>query len=223
MRCPRVAARHCHSRAAWASACRHYDRRARCIAGSAQATPGNARWLSHEAWPRLSLGMNSPIGTEPWWDAERRARSALRAPHPKGAEVGYASVGVPLPCFLPFLHSWLEAQIVRIPASTAGILWRRSVRRAEKFSSRDDDSGADRIARTRLLFHLSPRAGRGRASEAREGEGALPRILSFAATLTLAGTPPHPTLSPHAGRGSAMHRENGKCHYWPLPHCDIGG
>src|SRR3984957_4915691 len=39
--------------------------------------------LCHEAWPRLSLGMNSPIGTEPWWDAERRARSALRAPHPK--------------------------------------------------------------------------------------------------------------------------------------------
>jgi len=61
------------------------------------------RKVCHEAWPRLSLGMNSPNGTEPWWDAERRARSALRAPHPKGAEVGYASVGVPLPCFL-FLH-----------------------------------------------------------------------------------------------------------------------
>ena len=60
--------------------------------------------VCHEAWPRLSLGMNSPIGTEPWWDAERRARSALRAPHPKGAEVGYASVGVPLPCFFPLLH-----------------------------------------------------------------------------------------------------------------------
>ena len=60
--------------------------------------------VCHEAWPRLSLGMNSPNGTEPWWDAERRARSALRAPHPKGAEVGYASVGVPLPCFFPFLH-----------------------------------------------------------------------------------------------------------------------
>ena len=45
-----------------------------------------------------------PIGREPRWDAERRARSALRAPHPKGAEVGYASVGVPLPCFFPFVH-----------------------------------------------------------------------------------------------------------------------
>ena len=45
------------------------------------------RKVCHEAWPRLSLGMNSPNGREPWWDAERRARSALRAPHPKGAEV----------------------------------------------------------------------------------------------------------------------------------------
>src|ERR1700722_2475714 len=108
--------------------------------------------LCHEAWPRLSLGMNSPIGTEPWWDAERRARSALRAPHPKGAEVGYASVGVRLLCFFPFLHSWLEARIVRIPVSTAGVLWRRSVRRAERFvalfDARDDGSGANRIART---------------------------------------------------------------------------
>jgi hypothetical protein len=31
----------------------------------------------------LSLGMNSPIGTEPWWNAEWRARFAKRAPHRK--------------------------------------------------------------------------------------------------------------------------------------------
>ena len=31
------------------------------------------------------------------------------------------------------LKTWLKAQIVRLPATTAGILWRRSVRRAEKF------------------------------------------------------------------------------------------
>src|ERR1700691_1190983 len=37
--------------------------------------------VCHEAWPRLSLGMNSPIGTEPWWNAEWRARFAKRAPH----------------------------------------------------------------------------------------------------------------------------------------------
>jgi hypothetical protein len=36
--------------------------------------------VCHEAWPRLSLGMNSPIGTEPWWNAEWRARFAKRAP-----------------------------------------------------------------------------------------------------------------------------------------------
>src|ERR1700691_6737504 len=40
--------------------------------------------VCHEAWPRLSLGMNSPNGTEPWWDAERRARGDPRAPHPAG-------------------------------------------------------------------------------------------------------------------------------------------
>src|ERR1700722_11261980 len=45
------------------------------------------RKVCHEAWPRLSLGMNSPNGIEPWWDAERRARSALRAPHPQGARL----------------------------------------------------------------------------------------------------------------------------------------
>jgi hypothetical protein len=56
--------------------------------------------------------------------------------------------------FLAFFRSyisWLEAQIVRLPATTAGILWRRSVWRAKKFSSRDEHSGADRIARTRRL------------------------------------------------------------------------
>jgi hypothetical protein len=35
-----------------------------------------------------------------------------------------------------------------MPVTTAGILWRRSGRRAKKFLPRDDDSGADRIART---------------------------------------------------------------------------
>jgi hypothetical protein len=105
--------------------------------------------VCHEAWPRLSLGMNSPIGTEPWWDAERRARSALRAPHP--ARVRRLATRLSAFRFLVFFRSyisWLEARIVRMPVSTAGVLWRRSVRRAKKFSSRDDDSGADRIART---------------------------------------------------------------------------
>src|SRR5580698_580578 len=90
------------------------------------------RPVCHEAWPRLSLGMKysqwqrAVVGRREA-SAQRSARAAPRL----GAEVGYASLGVPLPCFL-FLHSWLEAQIVRIPAATAGILWRRSVRRAKK-------------------------------------------------------------------------------------------
>jgi hypothetical protein len=63
--------------------------------------------------------------------------------------------------FLAFFRSyisWLEAKIVRVPATTAGILWRRSVRRAEKFLPRDEDSGADRIARTmkRVIAGLDP-------------------------------------------------------------------
>src|SRR5580692_2176800 len=90
----------------------------------------------------------------------RGERAAIRARRtPQGAVVGYASLGVPLPCFFPFLHSWLEAQIVRMPVSTAGLLWRRSVRRAKKFLPRDDNSGADRIARTRSLVSPLPACG----------------------------------------------------------------
>src|SRR5580692_10861545 len=57
-----------------------------------------------------------------------------------------------------------------MPVSTAGILWRRSVRRAEKFSSRDDDSGADRIARTRVLVSSAP-AIAGEGDRAKHGGG----------------------------------------------------
>jgi len=44
-----------------------------------------------------------------------------------------------------------------IPATTAGILWRRSVRRAKKLLPRDEASGADRIAGTRTLVSSPPR------------------------------------------------------------------
>jgi hypothetical protein len=108
--------------------------------------------------PRLAFVSRSLAQVEPWDEilpmAESRGgtprgeRAAIRARRtPLGAVVGYASLGVLLPFFF-FRPSWLKARIVRLPAPTAGILWRRSVRRAEKFSSRDDDSGADRIART---------------------------------------------------------------------------
>ena len=149
-RFPRAAARHCHSRAAWASACRHYDRRARCIAGSATRAGGEPAAFGrvcHEAWPRLSLGMNSPIGTEPWWNAERRARSALRAPHPAGCG-GWLRVSrrsASLLSFLTFVARSTDREIT-------GIHRRHSLAKigaeSEEFLLRDDDSGADRIART---------------------------------------------------------------------------
>ena len=130
-----------------------WDRRRR-------VTPGET--TSQEAWPEAEpLGPTS-LWQEPWWDAERRARSALRAPHPARVRtVGYASLGVPLPCFLPFLHSWLKAQIVRLPASTAGILWRRSVQSSWLYLMRATMTRVRTASRERYrLFYLSPRAGR---------------------------------------------------------------
>src|SRR5580658_669713 len=50
-----------------------WDRRRRVMPGET---------TSQEAWPEAEpLGPTS-LWQEPWWDAERRARSALRAPHP---------------------------------------------------------------------------------------------------------------------------------------------
>ena len=52
-----------------------WDRRRRVMPGET---------TSQEAWPEAEpLGPTS-LWQEPWWDAERRARSALRAPHPAG-------------------------------------------------------------------------------------------------------------------------------------------
>ena len=135
MRCPRVAARHCHSRAAWASACRHYDRRARCIAGSAIRAGGEparsacvSRSLAQvEPWDEILPVAESRGGTP---RGERAALCARRTPLGCGGWIRVSRRSASL--LSSFLHSWLEAQIVRIPASTAGILWRRSVRRARK-------------------------------------------------------------------------------------------
>jgi hypothetical protein len=50
----------------------------------------------------LSLGDQLSPWPEPQWDAERRARSAERAPRPQGAGDDDASLGVPLPlCLRP--------------------------------------------------------------------------------------------------------------------------
>jgi hypothetical protein len=99
------------------------------LAGNPPCSACVSRSLAQvEPWDEILPQAESRGGTP---RGERAALCARRTP--QGAEVGYASLGVPLPCFLPLLHSWLKAQIVRIPASTAGVLWRRSVRRAEKF------------------------------------------------------------------------------------------
>src|ERR1700728_1653156 len=73
------------------------------------------RPMCHEAWPRLSLGMKysqwqrAVVGRREA-SAQRSARAAPR----KGAEVGYASLGVPLPCFLPFVLWFLALLAARI-------------------------------------------------------------------------------------------------------------
>ena len=84
--------------------------------------------------PRLAGVSRSLAQVEPWDEilpvAESRGGTprgerAARAAPCLGAEVGYASLGVPLPCFLPFVLRFLgllEARIVRIPVSTAGML-----------------------------------------------------------------------------------------------------
>ena len=113
---------------------------------------------SQEAWPEAEpLGPTS-LWQVPWWNAERRARSALRAPHPERVRrlVPRLSAFRFLAFFRSYI-SWLKAKIVRLPVSTAGSLWRRSVRRAKKFLPRDEDSGAERIARTGLLVCIRPR------------------------------------------------------------------
>ena len=46
-----------------------------------RVTPGET--TSQEAWPEAEPWGPTSLWQEPWWDAERRARSALRAPHPE--------------------------------------------------------------------------------------------------------------------------------------------
>ena len=111
-----------------ASASRHYDRGGRCIPGLGQAGAGNARGEAQDLRPpvgagvpdrallprprkpglKLSLGDESSLWREPWWNADRRARPQRRVgasrlfvarTAPAGADISNASVGVPLPLF----------------------------------------------------------------------------------------------------------------------------
>ena len=77
MRCPRAWPHQLRTRAVRHHACRHYDRRARCVAGSGQAVGGvtPALWtaLPTKPGPDRTKGLHTPWA-EPWWNAGRRAR-----------------------------------------------------------------------------------------------------------------------------------------------------
>jgi len=51
-------------------------------------TGSSAPATSQEAWPGVAPNGLTPRGSEPQWNADRRARFAKRAPRPLGAEVG---------------------------------------------------------------------------------------------------------------------------------------
>src|SRR5271155_2214834 len=92
-----------------ASACRHYDRRARCIAGTGSGVGGKPQRLAPsptKPGPTLSLRDEDSLWREPWWNADRRARPQRRVgasrlfvarTAPAGADISNASAGVPLP------------------------------------------------------------------------------------------------------------------------------
>jgi hypothetical protein len=124
MRCPRAAARHCHSRAAWASVSRHYDRGARCSLDwdrRRRVTP--VQTTSPEAWPEADLRDDDSLWREPRWNADGRAPLAKGASRTaRRGGYGSAFFGVPLSFFFLRLHSWLEVRVVRLPVTTAGIL-----------------------------------------------------------------------------------------------------
>ena len=76
-RCPRADLHSAPGRSGH-QACRHYDRRARCFAGSGQPVGGvnPAPWTVSptKPGPDCALGTTNSLGQEPWWNAGRRAR-----------------------------------------------------------------------------------------------------------------------------------------------------
>jgi hypothetical protein len=154
MRCPRAAARHPRSRAARASACRHYDRCARCIAGSVDGSRrGNPpRGIRRtKPGPTLSLWDEESLWQEPWWNADGRAHLARCEPQPKRVRRIRISVFRRSAFLFFFSYSWLEALIVRMPVPPP--VCSDEDRRGEQENSfrLNDDSDADRIARTGAL------------------------------------------------------------------------
>ena len=64
--------------------------------GRGRVTPAPIEFRPRKRVLELSCGVGS-LQQVPWWNADRRARDASRAPRPYGAEVDYAPAGVPLP------------------------------------------------------------------------------------------------------------------------------
>src|SRR5271170_4420421 len=95
--------------------------------------------MKYSQWQRAVVGRREA-------SAQRSARAVPRL----GAEVGYASLGVPLPCFLPFLHFVAQSA----DRETTGSHRRNSLAKigaeGEEILRRDDDSGAECIVRTLL-------------------------------------------------------------------------
>jgi hypothetical protein len=163
------------------------------LAGSAiraGGTPAASGRVCHEAWPRLSLGMNSPTGTEPL--VERRWASALskesaRRDRQVAEDTDLRSSAFRF-LFLSFLaehdpekwipvfrkghallEMWLEAKIVRcrcppLAFSDEDRCGERNI--CSLIAALDDDSGADRIAGTRSFASPLPACGE-RSSAAR--------------------------------------------------------
>jgi hypothetical protein len=156
-------------------------------------------------------------------------RSARAAPERCGGWIRVCRRSASLLSFRSYI-SWLEAQIVRIPVATAGILWRRSGRRAKKFLPRDDDSGANRIARTRRPCFIRPRdSGGGGPSVARSakdgGGGAGREEISDASGEASMQRPAHRAsarspLPTTVGRDekNGLTPKRGRCRIWRKAH-----
>ena len=114
----------------------------------------------------------------------RGERAAIRARRtPLGAVVGYASVGVPLPCFLLSYNVAQSADREDTGSHRRCSLAKIGAESGE-FLPRDDDSGADRIARTvRLALvtrHPEVRAQRASKDAGRGAGGRRPsRLANF--------------------------------------------
>jgi hypothetical protein len=191
--------------------CRHYDRHARCVAGSGPTvggvTPAAFDGLPTKPGPDRTKGPHTPW-EEPWWNAGRRAvlSHSGDSAAPQGAEVGPASSGVPYPFIFGETGKAKRRQRGQPPlaalfAPASRFMWLRSG---------DPRAKARAGMRSRVLTPL-PACGE-RSSEARvrgplrdsERCAAGDSVADAAANSGPGGEAPHPTLSPRAARGNTV-------------------